>query len=63
MQNLVSKLKELKNTTGQDVIEHALMAGFVAAVLGAFVPNLASTVCTIFSELGASPIVSSTQGS
>ena len=53
----------LKNSSGQDLIEYALTAGFLAVMLGAFIPGLTSTIATIFSELGASPLVASIQGS
>jgi Flp pilus assembly pilin Flp len=53
----------LKNAVGQDLIEYALMAGFLAVTLGAFIPGLTSTISTIFSELGAAPSVASIQGS
>jgi len=33
----------------QDLIEYALMAGFVAVAAGAIMPNIASSISTIFS--------------
>ena len=60
MKNLLRKLSA--NSSGQDLIEYALMAGFVAVILGAFIPGLTSTISTIFSELGATPLVASIQG-
>ena len=38
---------------GQDLIEYALMAGFVAVAAGAIMPNIASSVSTIFSEIAS----------
>ncbi len=61
MKNLLGKLSA--SSSGQDLIEYALMAGFLAVTLGAFMPHLASSISTIFSELGAVPSVASTQGS
>jgi len=61
MKNLLWKLRA--NSSGQDLIEYALTAGFLAVTLGAFVPHLASSISTIFSELGAVPLVASTQAS
>ena len=36
---------------GQDLIEYALMAGFVAVAAGAVMPNIGSTLSTIFSQV------------
>lgn len=36
---------------GQDLIEYALMAGLVAVAAGAIMPNVVSTISTIFSEV------------
>lgn len=40
-----------KNTAGQDLIEYALMAGFVAVAGGAAFPPVANSVSTIFSKI------------
>ena len=40
-----------KETKGQDLIEYALMAGFVAVAAGAIMPGVASSISTIFSEV------------
>ena len=53
--------KLLRNTIAQDLIEYALAAGLVAVTLGAFMPDVASNLSAIFSELGAVPSVASTQ--
>ena len=53
----------LKNSSGQDLVEYALAAGLLAVTLGAFIPGLTTTLTTIFSELGATPLVASIQGS
>jgi len=54
MKNLLLKLKVLKdNTRGQDLIEYALMAGFVAVAAGAFMPNISSSISTIFSKVAS----------
>ncbi len=63
MQNLLRKLTALKNTSGQDLIEYALMAGFVAVTAGALMPGFSSSISTIFSQVGSVMQVSSTQGS
>jgi pilus assembly protein Flp/PilA len=40
-----------KDSRGQDLIEYALMAGFVAVAAGAIMPNVASSISTIFSSI------------
>ena len=38
---------------GQDLIEYALMAGFVATVAGATMPQVAGSISTIFSKINS----------
>jgi pilus assembly protein Flp/PilA len=47
------RLRVLKDTRGQDLIEYALMAGFVAVAAGALMPNVASSISTVFSKIGS----------
>jgi len=63
MKNRLLRLMALKNTRGQDLIEYALMAGFVAVAAGAVMPGVASSISTIFSKIGSVLAVASTQGS
>jgi Flp pilus assembly pilin Flp len=42
-----------KDTRGQDLIEYALMAGFVAVAAGAIMPGVAVSISTIFSEVAS----------
>lgn len=49
--NLIWKLKIWKDIRGQDLIEYALMAGFVAVAAGAIMPGVASSISTIFSKV------------
>ena len=51
--NFVWKLRIWKDTRGQDLIEYALMAGFVAVAAGAVMPSVSTSVSTIFSKLGS----------
>jgi pilus assembly protein Flp/PilA len=51
--NLILKLKVLKDTRGQDLIEYALMAGFVAVAAGAVMPSVATSISTIFSKISS----------
>ena len=46
-------LRIWKDTKGQDLIEYALMAGFVAVAAGAIMPNVATQVGTIFSKVNS----------
>jgi Flp pilus assembly pilin Flp len=63
MKNLLLKLNALKDTRGQDLIEYALMAGFVAVAAGAVMPGVASSISTIFSKVSSVLAVASTQSS
>ncbi len=63
MKNLFLRLKALQGTRGQDLIEYALMAGFVAVAAGAVMPGVASSISTIFSKVASVMAVASTQGS
>ena len=46
-------VKLAKQTRGQDLIEYALMAGFVAVAAGAVMPTVASSISTIFSQVSS----------
>jgi Flp pilus assembly pilin Flp len=52
-----------KDVHGQDLIEYALMAGFVAVSAGAVMPGIASSISTVFSKVSSVMKVASTQGS
>lgn len=39
------------DTRGQDLIEYALMAGFVAVAAGAIMPSVAGSISTVFSKV------------
>jgi pilus assembly protein Flp/PilA len=57
MKNQVLKLKiwaeMMKDEHGQDLIEYALMAGFVAVAAGAIMPGVARSISTIFSKVAS----------
>ena len=63
MKNLLLKLQILKDRKGQDLIEYALMAGFVAVAAGAIMPGVATSISTIFSKIASVMSNASTQGS
>jgi len=58
---LANLLKIWSDSVGQDLIEYALMAGFVAVAAGAAFPPLANTISQIFSTVGS--VLSSANGS
>ncbi len=63
MKNLILKLQVWKDTRGQDLIEYALMAGFVAVAAGAIMPGIATSISTIFSKIGSVMSAAASQGS
>ncbi len=59
--NIALKLRIWKDTRGQDLIEYALMAGFVAVAAGAIMPSVSTSISTIFSKIGST--MTAAQGS
>jgi len=57
LKNLVLNIK------GQDLIEYALMAGFVAVAAGAIMPNVANSISLIFSSIASVMTGAASQGS
>ena len=51
LKNLIWNLRIIKDTKGQDLIEYALMAGFVAVAAGAIMPGVSTSLSTIFSKV------------
>ena len=47
------KLLLWKDTRGQDLVEYALLAGFVAVAAGALLPGISTSISTIFSKMGS----------
>lgn len=45
------RLRIWKDTCGQDLIEYALMAGFLAVSAGAIVPGIAESLKTIYGRI------------
>jgi pilus assembly protein Flp/PilA len=58
---LVWNLRIWKDTRGQDLIEYALMAGFVAVAAGAIMPGVATSISTIFSQIASTVSGAATQ--
>jgi pilus assembly protein Flp/PilA len=51
---LVHRLRLLiDDSEGQDLVEYALLAGFVAVAAGALLPGISTSVSTIFSRMGS----------
>ena len=50
---LIVRAKIWREEQGQDLIEYALMAGFVAVAAGAIMPNIASSISTVFSQVSS----------
>ena len=50
---LVIKWQIWKDRKGQDLIEYALMAGFVAVAAGAIMPGVASSINVVFSKINS----------
>ncbi len=61
--NIVWKLRIWTDTRGQDLIEYALMAGFVAVAAGAIMPGVATSISRIFSRVASVMTASASQGS
>jgi pilus assembly protein Flp/PilA len=53
LNQLAVKFQIWKNTKGQDLIEYALMAGFVAVAAGAIVPGVATSMKNIFNKINS----------
>jgi pilus assembly protein Flp/PilA len=60
--NIVWKLRIWKDTRGQDLIEYALMAGFVAVAAGAIMPNVSASISTIFGKVNTQLTAAAAQG-
>ncbi|MFN0171720.1 MAG: Flp family type IVb pilin [Bryobacteraceae bacterium] len=50
---LVVRFQIWKDEKGQDLIEYALMAGFVAVAAGAIMPGVAGSIKTIFTRVNS----------
>jgi Flp pilus assembly pilin Flp len=61
--NLMVIVRIWADTKGQDLIEYALMAGFVAIAAGAIMPGVASSISKIFSKVASVMTGSASQGS
>ena len=62
LNTLIWKVRIMRDTRGQDLIEYALMAGFVAVAAGAIVPGVADSIKTIFGKVNNVMTSSAGQG-
>jgi len=53
MIRLLVKAQIWRDRRGQDLIEYALMAGFVAVAAGAIMPGVASSINIVFSKVNS----------
>lgn len=62
LNNFLLNLRIVKDTKGQDLIEYALMAGFVAVAAGAIMPNVATSISSIFNAVSNNLSAAAAQG-
>ena len=58
---LIARL--LHDESGQDLIEYALMAGFVAVAAGSIMPGVSTNISRIFSKVASSMTAAASTGS
>lgn len=51
LNSLIWKLRIMKDTRGQDLIEYALMVGFIAVAAGAVIPGVVTSIRSIFEKI------------
>jgi pilus assembly protein Flp/PilA len=51
-----------KDQRGQDLIEYALAAGFVAVTAGVLFPGIGKSVVTVFSKVSSTMTVAASKG-
>ena len=51
LKTLIWKLRIYKDTRGQDLIEYALMVGFIAVAAGAVIPDVVTSIRSIFETI------------
>jgi hypothetical protein len=63
IKQMILTAKVWQDTKGQDLIEYALMAGFVAVAAGAIMPGVSDNISQIFSKISSSMGSAASQGS
>ena len=51
LHSLILKLQ--RDERGQDMVEYALLAGFIAVAAGAILPGISSSISVIFSKMAS----------
>ncbi len=46
-------IRLVNDEKGQDMVEYALLAGFIAVAAGALLPGISTSISTIFSRMGS----------
>ncbi len=49
-----------RDEEAQDMVEYALLAGFIAVAAGAILPNISDSISTIFSRMSSLVLLAST---
>jgi len=60
-QALIFLMQVWRDRRGQDLIEYALMAGFVAVAAGAIMPGVSTSISMIFSSVASVMSAASSQ--
>jgi Flp pilus assembly pilin Flp len=63
LNQLILNARVWTDVRGQDLIEYALMSGFVAVAAGAIMPGVSISISKIFSSVASSMKASASQGS
>jgi pilus assembly protein Flp/PilA len=50
-----------RDERGQDMVEYALLAGFIAVAAGATLPGISTSISTIFSKMASVTSLASTK--
>lgn len=61
LNTLIWKLRLMKDTRGQDLIEYALMVGFIAVAAGAVIPGVVTSIRSIFEKISGVLVNSANQ--
>jgi pilus assembly protein Flp/PilA len=61
LNTLIWKLRIYKDTRGQDLIEYALMVGFIAVAAGAVIPGVVTSIRNIFEKISSALVSSANQ--
>jgi pilus assembly protein Flp/PilA len=63
LNQLLIRAQIWNDNRGQDLIEYALLAGFVTVAAGAIMPGISRSISTVFSKVASVMTNAATQGS